>query len=45
MHRETLEPMEEVLGKEHPDTLTSINKLERVLRHQGRDEEAKELHG
>jgi hypothetical protein len=32
-----------MLGEEHPDTLTSLNRLAAVLRHQGRYEEAEEM--
>ena len=36
--------MGRVLGKEHPDTLTSMNNLGSVLSRQGKYEEAKEMH-
>lgn len=31
MHRWVLEPREKVLGREHPDTLTSVSNLGNVL--------------
>jgi tetratricopeptide (TPR) repeat protein len=40
MYREALEGREKMLGKEHPDTLTSVNNLASVLRDQGEYEEA-----
>jgi tetratricopeptide (TPR) repeat protein len=33
-----------VLGKEHPDTLASMNNLANVLNSQGKYEEAEEMH-
>lgn len=36
MHRETLTLREEVLGREHPDTLGSMNNLALVLHSQGK---------
>jgi len=36
MHRQVLRLRETVLGKEHPDTLTSMNYLASVLRDQGK---------
>jgi hypothetical protein len=33
---------ERVLGKEHPDTLTSMSNLASVLKDQGKDEQAEE---
>ena len=36
---------EKMLGKEHPDTLTSMNNLAEVLSQQGKYEEAEEMHG
>jgi tetratricopeptide (TPR) repeat protein len=33
-----------VLGKEHPDTLTSMNNLASVLSNQGKYEQAEEMH-
>ena len=44
MHRQTLGPSETVLGKEHPDTLASINNLAHVLRDEGKYKEAEEMH-
>ncbi|KAI1506280.1 hypothetical protein F5X99DRAFT_129304 [Biscogniauxia marginata] len=44
MHRQTLELRERVLGKEHPNTLISINNLAKVLRSQGKYEEAEQMH-
>ena len=43
MYQQTLELREKVLGKEHPDTLTSMNNLA-VLSSQGKYEEAEEMH-
>ena len=45
MHRQALGQRERVLGKEHPDTLTSMNNLAEVLRGQGKYEQAEEMHG
>jgi hypothetical protein len=36
--------MEPALGKEHPNTLVSMKHLADVLRHQGKYEEAEEMH-
>ncbi|KAK7993917.1 hypothetical protein PG989_007298 [Apiospora arundinis] len=36
MHRETLTLREEVLGREYPDTLGSMNNLALVLQSQGK---------
>jgi hypothetical protein len=36
MHREVLRLRETVLGKEHPNTLTSMSNLANVLRDQGK---------
>ena len=36
--------MEKVLGEEHPDTLASMNDLAVVLRHQGKYEDAEQMH-
>ncbi len=36
---------ENMLGKEHPDTLTSMNNLALVLSSQGKYKEAEEMHG
>jgi len=44
MHRQALALKEMVLGKEHPDTLTSMNNLAEVLRGQGKYEQAEEMH-
>ncbi|KAI0451044.1 hypothetical protein F5B21DRAFT_393516 [Xylaria acuta] len=41
LYRKTLELKEKVLGKEHPDTLESMNNLANVLQYQGNYEEAK----
>jgi hypothetical protein len=35
-HRRALEGSEKALGKEHPDTLTSLNNLSNVIRAQGK---------
>ena len=40
MHRQMLATSEKVLGRKHPNTLTSINNLARVLNNQGKYEEA-----
>ncbi|KAI1359478.1 hypothetical protein F5Y08DRAFT_319605 [Xylaria arbuscula] len=40
MQRQTLELREKVLGREHPDTLASMNNLAFVLGSQGKYEEA-----
>ena len=42
MHRQALEVSERVLGKEHLDTLASMNGLAIVLIKQGKYDEAKE---
>ncbi|KAK4108618.1 hypothetical protein N656DRAFT_684421, partial [Canariomyces notabilis] len=44
MHRQALGLKEEVLGKEHPYTLTSMNNLASVLGRQGKYEEAERIH-
>jgi hypothetical protein len=44
MHRQTLQLREKVLGKEHPDTLASMDNLANVLNRQGKCEEVKEMH-
>jgi tetratricopeptide (TPR) repeat protein len=44
MHRRALEGKEKVLGKEHPDTLASMNNLAEVLRDQGKYEQAEKMH-
>jgi Flp pilus assembly protein TadD len=43
MHRQALGLMEAMLSTEHPSTLTSINNLASVLRHQGKYERAEEI--
>jgi Tetratricopeptide repeat len=43
MHRQELELTEKVLGKEHPDTLASMNNLALVLHNQGKYEEAEQM--
>jgi tetratricopeptide (TPR) repeat protein len=43
MHRQVLGLRETVLGKEHPDTLTSMYNLAMVLRDQGQYEQAEEM--
>ena len=43
MNRRALEGYEKVLGREHPDTLTSVNNLASVLRYQGKYEEAEQM--
>jgi len=40
MHRRALKGRENVLGPEHPDTLSSVNNLGMVLKTQGKYEEA-----
>jgi Flp pilus assembly protein TadD len=44
MHRQALGLCETVLGKEHPDTPTSMNNLAAILRDQGKYEQAEEMH-
>ncbi|CAG7977526.1 unnamed protein product [Penicillium salamii] len=44
MHQRALEAQEKVLGREHPDTLTSVNNLGLVLDSQGKYEEAEAMH-
>ncbi|KAJ9656262.1 hypothetical protein H2201_008594 [Coniosporium apollinis] len=44
MHRQTLAAREKVLGKEHPDTLMSMNNLAVVLGSQGKYGEAEAMH-
>jgi tetratricopeptide (TPR) repeat protein len=44
MLRQALRLRETVLGKEHPDTLTSISNLATVLRDQGKYEQAEEMY-
>ena len=43
MHGQELALTERVLGKEHPDTLTSMKNLASVLSRQGKYGEAEEL--
>ncbi|KAI1745736.1 kinesin light chain 1 [Xylaria scruposa] len=43
IHRETLELRHQVLGEDHPDTLTSFERLARTLRKRGKLEDAKEM--
>ena len=43
MHQEVLELRETVLGKEHRDTLSSINNLAIALDNQGKYEEAEKI--
>ncbi|CAI7613196.1 unnamed protein product, partial [Penicillium viridicatum] len=44
MHRRALEARENVLGREHPDTLTSASNLGLVLDSQGKYDEAEAMH-
>ncbi|KAH7032570.1 uncharacterized protein B0I36DRAFT_406976 [Microdochium trichocladiopsis] len=44
MNRRALDGREKALGKDHPDTLTSVSNLAGVLRHQGKYEEAEAMH-
>ncbi|KAH6989834.1 putative kinesin [Ilyonectria destructans] len=43
MNRRALDTSEKVLGRQHPDTLASINNLALVLRYQGKYEEAEQI--
>jgi hypothetical protein len=43
MNRRALDGREKALGKEHPDTLTSVNSLALVLERQGKYEAAEEM--
>ncbi|WAO96035.1 NACHT domain-containing protein [Fusarium falciforme] len=43
MNRRALEVREKVLGREHPDTLTSVSDLALVLQDQGKYEEAEQM--
>ncbi|KAL9577476.1 MAG: hypothetical protein Q9203_007445, partial [Teloschistes exilis] len=43
MDRQALESREKVLGKEHPDTLTSVSNLALVLQYQGKYDEAEKM--
>ncbi|OWT42400.1 phosphorylase superfamily [Pochonia chlamydosporia 170] len=44
MHRQSLQVYETVLGKDHPDTLSSINSLANALKNLGKYEEAERMH-
>ncbi|KAI1132153.1 hypothetical protein F5Y10DRAFT_6263 [Nemania abortiva] len=44
LYRQTLQLQEEVLGREHPSTLASMNNLANVLDDQGKYEEAEKMH-
>jgi hypothetical protein len=44
MHQRVLELREGALGKEHLDTLDSMNNLAGVLHRQGKYEEAEEMY-
>jgi hypothetical protein len=44
MYRQALTLSETVLGKEHPDTLMSMNNLADILSSQGKYEQAEELY-
>ncbi|OWT42405.1 kinesin light chain 3 [Pochonia chlamydosporia 170] len=44
MHRQSLQVYEKVLGKDHPDTLDSMNNLALALRHLGKYKEAEQMH-
>ncbi|PZD22376.1 TPR-12 multi-domain protein, partial [Pyrenophora tritici-repentis] len=44
MHCRALEGYEEVLGREHLDTLTSVSELGLVWESQGKYEEAEAMH-
>ncbi|RKK79586.1 hypothetical protein BFJ71_g16170 [Fusarium oxysporum] len=44
LYRETLEAREKALGKEHPDTLDSMNNLANVLGKMGEYEEAEKMY-
>ncbi|KAF2871031.1 hypothetical protein BDV95DRAFT_52854 [Massariosphaeria phaeospora] len=43
-HRKVLERREGLLGKEHPDTLTSMSNVARALSNQGKYAEAEKMH-
>ena len=43
-HRETLQLREKVLGKEHPDTLTTMNQFAGLLKSQGKYDAAEPLY-
>jgi len=44
MHRGALEGYEQVLGRDHPSTLNSINNITLVLDSQGKYTEAEAMH-
>ncbi|KAF5126289.1 Kinesin light chain 1 [Metarhizium anisopliae] len=44
MHRQALQLREKVLGRKHPDTLSSIGNLALVLVDLGRHEKAQQMH-
>lgn len=44
MHGQALALRQTVLGKEHPDTLTSMDNLASVLSRQGSYDEAERIH-
>ncbi|RKK62252.1 hypothetical protein BFJ66_g1057 [Fusarium oxysporum f. sp. cepae] len=44
LYRETLEMRQKVLGKEHPNTFSSMNNLAIVLNNMGEYEEAEKMH-
>jgi tetratricopeptide (TPR) repeat protein len=44
LYQKVLQLREKVLGKEHPDTLTTMNNLAELYRLQGRHAEAEQLH-
>ncbi|KAJ5348541.1 uncharacterized protein N7506_001794 [Penicillium brevicompactum] len=44
MYRQALEVREKVFGREHPDTLASVNDLASVFERQGKYEEAEAMH-
>ena len=43
LNKRTLERKQQILGKEHPDTLASMNNLALVLKRQGKYEEAEKI--
>ncbi|KAK0752902.1 Tetratricopeptide repeat-domain-containing protein, partial [Schizothecium vesticola] len=43
IHRQALQLKEKVLGKEDPDTITSMSNLALVLDNQGKYEEAEQI--
>jgi hypothetical protein len=44
MHRRPLEGSEKLLGREHPDTFTSVNKFGSVLDRQGKSAQAQVMY-